>query len=183
MSAVSKSEIDVSRVFLAFLALQGDVRRTALALGMEDSDVAALAVQEKWTDKISNFAALRDSDSKVQIQINRAMGFVQACQLSTIVDSLIKEFSDAERMMDLLTTKSKFGSSFSTKAVVDLVRAAEVIQKMKAIALGDHQTLPEEEKVSGASIGLNVARALSAVHENKGVDAVTIVQKNLGGAV
>ena len=182
MSTVQKNEVDVSKIFLAFIALQGDPRRTALACGMEQEEVQALALQENWAAKISNFSALREADSKVQIQINRAMGFVQACQLSSIVDHLIKEFSDPKKLLEMLTTTSKYGSSFSTKPVTDLVRAAEALQRMKAIALGDFQSVSAEpEKVSAATIGLDVSRALSAVHENPGVDAVTLVQKNLGG--
>ena len=180
MGAINKNDVDISRIFLAFLALQGDVKRTALACGMEDDEVAALVVQEKWTEKINNFAALRESDCKVQIQINRAMGFVQACQLSAIVDNLIKEMTDPKRMMELLTALTSKSSVFSAKPLVDLVRAAEVVQRMKALALGDVQAASEAEPVvKGASIGLDVARALNAVQSNPGVDAVTIVQKGM----
>ena len=174
-----KRDIDVSRVFLAYLSLQGDCNRTAMACDMAVEDVRDLAAAEQWSTKIKQFAALREEDQHFQVGLNRVLNFVQARQLSGLVDAVIKEMSDPEKMMELLTTTTMHGSTFNTKPLTDLVRAAEAIQAMTSRALGDIGGGMEGDKTSGGSIGLSVARALNAVATNVGVDPVGVVQKSL----
>ena len=104
MAALQKRDINVSKVFLAFMALQGDYKRTAMACGLPEEDVVALAAQENWAAQLADAAALREQDPNIQITINRACSYIQSCQLSNIIDAVIKEMSDPERMMDMLTT-------------------------------------------------------------------------------
>jgi hypothetical protein len=118
-------------------------------------------------------------DPDFQIGLNRALSYVQARQLSGLVDTVIKELSDPVKLMDALTSTTATGSSFSTKAITDLVRAAEALQGMTARALGDVGANMAGDKTSAGSVGLSVARALNAVASNVGVDAVTIVKKSL----
>jgi hypothetical protein len=176
---LQKKDLDVSKVFLTFLAMQGDVTRTAFACNLEPKTVEELAVTEQWAVKIQQFVALREADQHVQINVNRALNYVQARQLSTLVDAVIQKFSNPDELMDALTTVTKNGSTFSTKPLTDLVRAAEMIQNMTARALGDVGANIEGDKTSGGSVGLSVARALNAVAANVGVDAVTVVKKSL----
>jgi hypothetical protein len=178
MTALAKRDIDVSKVFLAYLSLQGDVNRTALACDMAVEDVRDLAVQEHWATKIDQFAALREQDNDFQVSLNRVLNYVQSRQLSGLVDAVLRKLSDPGELMNALTVTTATGSSFSTKPITDLVRAAEMIQNMTARALGDTGA-PADEKKAGGNIGVNVARALNAVAQNRGVDAVTITKKSL----
>lgn len=176
---VAKRDIDVSKVFLAYLSLQGDVQRTAFACDMDVETVRDLALGEQWASKIAQSSVLREQDTNFQINLNRALNFVQARQLSGLVDAVLKKLSDPVELDAALTTVTKNGSTFSTKPITDLVRAAEMIQNMTSRALGDVGANTEGDKTSGASVGLSVARALNAVAANTGVDAVTIVKKSL----
>lgn len=177
---LQKKDIDVSRVFLAYLSLQGDCDRTALACDMDPETVRSLALNEQWATKIQQFAALREQDQHFQIGLNRVLNFVQARQLSGLVDSVIKHLnSTPETLVDSLTTVTKNGSSFNTKPLTDLVRAAEAVQLMTARALGDVGAGVEGDKTSGGSIGLSVARALNGVASGVGLDPVGIVKKSL----
>src|SRR4051812_37631737 len=106
MTAVQKRDTDVSKVFLTYMTLQGDARRTAHAMGIDVELVRDLAVQEQWDAKLSQYTALKEQDADIQIQINRSLSYVQARQLSMIADNMIKEFSDPERMMALMTTST-----------------------------------------------------------------------------
>lgn len=176
---VAKRDIDVSKVFLAFLSLQGDVHRTAFACEMDVETVRDLSVSENWAVKIKQFSALREQDQGFQINLNRVLNYVQARQLSGLVDAVVQRLSDPEEMMKLLTTTTATGSSFSTKPITDLVRAAEALQGMTARALGDVGAASEGDKTSGGSIGLSVARALNVIGHNTGVDPVALVKKSL----
>lgn len=173
-------DLDVSRVFLTYLSLQGDVNRTALALDMEPGEVSALATSENWKGKLDQFATLKENDSNLQIQLNRSLNYVQARQLASLVDGVIKHLSESpETLIDALTTTTRNGTSFETKPISDLVKAAYMIQEMTCRALGDTAQPISDDKQAGGMIGLNVARALNAVEQHKGVDAVTIVKKSL----
>lgn len=108
------------------------------------------------------------------------LNYVQARQLSSIIDAVIKKMSaDPEELMELLTVCTKNGSSFSTKPITDLVKAAEAVQLMTARALGDNGGQQETDKVSGGSIGLSVARALNEVALGTGLDPLAVVKKSL----
>jgi hypothetical protein len=178
--ALQKKDIDVSKVFLAYVALQGDPNRVALAVNLDAEEVRALAIQENWEGKIGQVGALREKDSNFQITLNRALSYVQAQQLSTLIDEVIKHWSaDPAGMLDDFTTTTKNGSTFSTKALTDLVKAAEMVANMKARALGDTGVPEADDRASGASIGLSVANALNAVAGSAGMDSVSIVKKSL----
>jgi hypothetical protein len=173
-----KADIDVSRVFLAFMAFSGDVSRTAVAVDLDPATVEALAVEEKWHEKMDQYSALRAEDCNLQVQMNRALNYVQAHQLRLIVDSVISELAQSkERLMESLTIVTKAGVSFSAKPLTDLVKAAEAVQLMTARALGDQGGRVGDSESGGGSIGLSVARALNAVATNQGVDSVALVKK------
>lgn len=179
-TAVAKQNIDVAKVFLAYLSFQGDYNRTALACDLEPETVRDLAVSEAWASKIEQFAELREQDSNAQINLNRTVNFVQARQLAGLVDAVIQHLnSSPEVLIDSLTATSKNGSVFNTKPLTDLVRAAEAIQGMTARALGDAGTPLAGDKVAGGTSCLSVARALNVIGGSVGLDAVTIVKKNL----
>lgn len=181
MKLVSKKEIDVSRVFLAFTALQGDVQRTALAVDLSPAEVQELADDENWAGKLRQFDGIKENDANFQITLNRTLSFIQARQLSGLVDTVISHLSQSrEVLIDALTTTTRNGSSFDTKPLTDLVKSAEMLQAMTARALGDTAApLANDDKSGGASIGLNVIKALNAVSGNVGVDPVTIVKQSL----
>lgn len=180
MSALVKQNLDVAKIFLAYLSFQGDVNRTALVCDVEPETVRDLAVSEAWAAKIEQFAVLREQDTNAQVNLNRTVNFVQARQLAGLVDAVIQHLnSSPEVLIDSLTTTSKNGSAFNTKPLTDLVRAAEAIQAMTARALGDTGAPMVGDKVAGGTACLSVARALNVIGGSIGVDAVTIVKKNL----
>jgi hypothetical protein len=178
-------KLDHVKAFLAFLSFQGDVSRTALACEVDTEEIESLATRENWAGKVKQFSALKESDPKFQIGLNRILNYVQARQIASVVDTLITHFSQMtpDELVEILTTTTKNGCTFEVKPLTDLAKAAELCQSMACRALGDTGGQMEgADKLSGGAIGLSVAKALNEIATNPGMDAVKLVQKSLNDA-
>ena len=180
---VNKNLLDVSQIFQTYIAFAGDAERTAVALNMHVSEIRQLANAENWQAKVSEWTKLREGDPRdVQIQINRAVNYVQAHRLRSVIDKVVSHLSemDAAGIVDTLTKNSAHGSEFSARPLTDLVKAAEACQAMTARALGD--TIGErpeaDPNAKGSSIALQVMAAMSAA-DKVGLDSVEIVKEQL----
>jgi hypothetical protein len=184
LPAVNKNTLDVSQIFLTYLTFGGDVDRTSIAVNLDREIVMNLAKAENWPAKLDQLTKLNDgADSKVlQVQINRAINYVQAHRLRAIVDKVISHLSTkrAEDIVDLFTRVGKNGEpEFSARPLTDLVKAAESCQVMTQRALGDTASeRPEDvgEGPKGAPIALQVMAAMNAADE-VGLDSVALVRK------
>ena len=186
MDKVNKNLLDVSQVFQTFITFGGDVERTALAVGMQPVDVRNLAAQERWADKLSLWNEFQTGDKKdLQIQINRAVNYVQAHRMRSIIDKIITELSakDGKGLIELLTEvhngEKSSSEKFSARAITDLVKGAEACQLMTQRALGDSNAAGSgENSTDGSSIAISVMRAMAAA-DQLGIDSVAVVRKQL----
>lgn len=181
---VNKNVIDVSAVFQTYLTFFGDAERTAVAMGLDPQTVRDLAQAENWHKKVAELNSIRAGDSRdVQVQINRAINFVQAHRIRSVLDKIVSHFAamEAQELVDKLTTTAKNGSeTFSARALTDLVKALETTQLMTQRALGDTVAeRPEAEpERKGSSIALQVMEAMSAA-DSTGLDSVALVRQQL----
>lgn len=143
--AIDKSKIDVSAVFLGYMALVGDAEKTALAFDLTPADVSELAEAEGWADKIKRVSVMSKSDKPGDWERaqNRALCFVQAYQIRQLINRWIHHFTglDIEQLLARTSTVDRSGSThYSAKIVSDLVTAAEACHRMSYTALGDTVT-------------------------------------------
>jgi hypothetical protein len=179
---VNKNTLDVAQIFQTYITFCGDVDRTAVALNLDAVTIEQLAQAENWKRKAEQWNGLREGDPRdVQIQINRAVNYVQAHRLRALLDLVIADLQDESKgkLIDRLTVNTKNGPEFKTRALTDLVKAAEACQLMTQRALGDtSEERPEEQGSKGSNIALLVMKALSAADET-GLDSVAIVRKQI----
>ncbi len=181
--------VDTIRIFETYIAFNGDVARTAVACNLTAAEVEDMAHTQGWKERAKEWTTLKEgSTADVAVQVNRAVNFVQAHRLRSLIDKVVGELSKLEPT-DLISrlstvTTGKGGTTretFNTRALTDLVKAAESAHLMTQRALGD--TVQERpatgETRKGSSIALLVGSAMSAA-EDVGVDSVSVVRKTLG---
>lgn len=184
-SAVSlKDKHDVSQIFLTFLAFQGDADKTAYALDLDIAVVKDLARTEKWEAKVSSMVQIREGEANdLQIQINRAINYVQSHRLRSVIDATLLHLTKdgVESMIDKLTVTGREGQKeLKIRAITDLVRAAESVQMMTQRALGDTagERAPEKDK-GGSRTALKVMEAMNAADVAASVGSVDVVREQL----
>ena len=163
---VNKNQIDVSRAFLVFVTLCGDVQKTAAALDLDPKQVQALADQENWHEKISRISLLKKSEGKGDYEkaINRALNFAQAHRLRLLIDKMIERFDgmSPEEIADELSVMAKGGQRVvSSRFLSDLASAVEKAQHLSYIALGD--TVGERQEATQEEGALTANQMHAAV--------------------
>ena len=183
MAPTDKNVLDVAQIFQTYIAFSGDVSRTAVAVNQDVKVIEALALSEDWKDKIQVWMRLREGDpSDVQIQINRAVNYVQAHRIRAVLDKVVTHLSamDAKEIANLLTKSGKNATEFSARPLADLTKAIEACQGMTQRALGD--TIAERPDApgtgKGSDIALMVLRAMNAA-DRMGIDSVELVRQEL----
>jgi hypothetical protein len=176
---LNKNNLDCAKVFEAFIAFSGDETRTAIACELEVEEVHALAIAENWASRLKNWNELANGDAKaVQIQINRAVSFIQGQRLRSVIDKLIQKLNELtpEELMVKLTAEN---GELRTRPIADLTKAAEAANLICSRALGDtpHER-PEENGKRGSSMALSVLAALNAA-ERLDIDSVSLVKEQL----
>ena len=184
---MNKNLLNVASIFEHYLTFSGDAAKTAVALNLDVQDVRDLATSERWADKVEAWTSLQQGGSQdVQVQINRAINYVQSHRMRSVLDKLVSHLSTktADELVDMLTATSKNGNAFSTRALTDLVKGIEACQLMTARALGD--TVAERPDASkekkGSAIALQVMAAMSAA-DTLSLDSAGTVKKQLAAPV
>ncbi len=182
----TKNALDVAKIFLTYTAFAGDEQKTAVTLDMPVEDVQGLAVQEHWKDKLAQINKFGGDAKTVQVQINRAINFVQANRARALLDRVLTIMlakaheGDGSSLMEFLTTTGPKGSEFKTRALTDLVKALESAQQMTQRALGDtaDERPPEASSEGGSSIALQVMAAMNA-SQDLGVSSIDLIKQQL----
>jgi hypothetical protein len=148
---VNKNHLDVSRCFIVFMTLCGDVQKTAAALDIDPAIVEKLATDEQWHQKISRVSLLSKSGKPGEYErgVNRALNFAQSHRARLLLDKVLEEFEDKtpEEILEVLSTRTKSGAMMvSARFFADLIAAMEKAQHMSYLALGD--TVAERPDVS-----------------------------------
>lgn len=159
---MNKEELDVSKIFLAYLVANGDPIRTAQIAQCKVEEVDFLSRSELWDRKLADrgiAAGGSPEDARERTkELNRATNYVQAIRLRALIDKTIKWiYENDENILKFNTETNKQGGKvFSTKPLLDLVKAGEVAQQMIYRSLGD-----VVEKGAG---GLSAAAGLKELH-------------------
>ncbi len=151
-----KELLDVSKIFLAYMVSHGDIRRTAQVAQCGADDVVYLASTELWDQKLAQQSVLTGASPEEARErtreLNRATNYVQALRMRELVDRTIKWcYEDEKNILNFCIEIDKQGKKiFSTKPMLELVKAAEVAQNLLYRALGD--VIPRDG-VTGANPG------------------------------
>lgn len=142
---LNKNKLDVSQILLTFVALVGDVVKTAEALNLDPEVVQKLADAEGWNTKIQRITLLAGSGRPGDFERaqNRALSFVQGHRIRSLLDSIITHFAGMEpdEIIDAIAVRSKSGAKqVSARFFTDLAAAAEKAHHMTYAALGDTAT-------------------------------------------
>lgn len=142
---LNKNKLDVSQILLTYVALVGDVVKTAEALNLDPEVVQKLADAEGWQTKIQRITLLAGSGRPGDFERaqNRALAFVQGHRIRSLLDGIITRFADMtpEEIVEAITVRSEKGAKqISARFLVDLAAAAEKAHHMTYAALGDTAT-------------------------------------------
>jgi len=142
---LNKNRLDVSQILLVFVAMVGDVHRTAAALDMDPAIVRKLADQEGWDAKIQRVTMLSKSGRPGDFEKaqNRALAFCQGHRIRSLIDRVITHFNDmteAEIVSEITATGKNGVRHVSARFFTDLAAAAEKANNLTFVALDDTVT-------------------------------------------
>jgi len=183
---INKSKLDVSQIFLTFMALVGDVEKVAVALDLPVTVVEQLAEDEGWHKKVSRLCVLSKGGKPGDHEraVNRALNFVQAHQLRGVLNGMISHLAKqtVEEQLDSLSVKAKDGgATLSARFLSDLTAAMEKLQGMSYAALGDtlgerkDRDLDGDGELGADALHAAVIQALNSSRTPKGIDPVELV--------
>lgn len=158
-----KEQLDVSKIFLAYMVAHGDPMRAAQIAQCNPEDVLFLATTELWDSKLAQQAILKGATPEEARErtreLNRATNYVQALRMRELVDRTIKWcYEDEKHILNFCTEVDKQGKKiFSTKPMLELAKAAEVAQNLLYRALGD--VIPRDGQT-----GANPGNSLKDLH-------------------
>lgn len=153
------SQIDSAQVFLVYMALVGDIDKTALACDIDPIVVEQLAEKFKWTDKIKRVSIMSKGDKPGSYEkaCNRALNFAQAHLFRSLVQKVLENLAEKDGAGLLATMAStKAGQvTLSAKLFSDLAAAAEKAHHLSYLALGD-ETSGREAGATGKDDDLSI---------------------------
>lgn len=179
-----KERLDVSKIFLAYLATCGDVVLAADIAECSISDVLYLAKSELWDIKLAESQRARggtlDKAKEKGREINRMANYIQATRLRSLIDKTLHWiYENPENINKFCQETNKQGNKFfSTKPLLDLAKAAESVQSMTYRSLGD--SMPKGENAMGQlgsirDLHLTVIEAMKqTVPDEKGVSEILL---------
>lgn len=170
--------VDTEQLFQLFAIYCGDVKRTALASGVAEVRIEALATSQGWVEKLKLLIDLRTSARPGDSErgINRAINFVQAHRLRNVLQSVIQKLSllSSRELEDLLLAVEVDRNGNTTRKIVtrafaDLASALEKCHAMSYAALNDtvgerkeRSDTPSQER-SAAELHLQITKAMEQV--------------------
>jgi hypothetical protein len=188
MKEFSKDNYDVSRMFLAYLALAGDSYRTSIAVGVPEKVIEVIAEKESWATKLKNIGALRrgDSASEVVRQIDRVANFYQARLFRDLITRALEILSDLRGRKTILTLITKRSPRTGRKYVdlepiQRLVQAAHTAQALTYRGLEDPVWMEMVSPIDKGTRDLRdgIWKALTAMDQIQGLDSVGMVREQL----
>jgi hypothetical protein len=155
--AIRKANLDVSKIFLAYLSCNGDALQTARLSDCSVEDVIQLSLAERWANKLQESGLSpveKDGDIvKSRREWIRMTCYLQGLRLRGIIDAILqKACATREGAHELCFEVAKNGQPiFSTRPIRDLVDATERCHNLLYRAVGDSlKASVEEERDSDA---------------------------------
>lgn len=135
------SNIDTAQVFLCFMALVGDIEKTALACDLDPIVVEKLAEEFSWTDKIRRVSIQSKSGKPGDHEkaMNRALNFAQSHLFRSLVQRVLESLAnkDGAELIACMASVKAGQVTLSAKLFSDLAAAAEKAHHLSYLALGD----------------------------------------------
>lgn len=162
---MSEPKIDVSQVFLVFMALVGDVSKTALALDIPEATVQEMADREGWADKVKRISVQSKSGKPGDWERaqNRALNFVQAHQLRRAIDRVITRINEQDAQSLIEHTSPQGNVTYTARIFTELTKAMQSCHEMTYSALGDSVKERDTSTADGETTALNSAALHAAV--------------------
>ena len=152
------TKVDQARAWMVYAAFDGDEEKAAIASKVPVEAVRALAHDYNWAAKLKRLKT-GSGEPEAERIANRAVNYVQAQRMRTILEKSIELLEDEEQLLRALLkyklTKEGDVESIevSPKAVLELTKALEVVQNMSYRALGDKMPAKADDtegKAAGA---------------------------------
>jgi hypothetical protein len=135
--------IDEVRLFMIYALTGGDVKRTAIASGVDEHRVESLAHDFQWKKKLGGRVGLStEKGQEEERALNRVASFVTAERLSRVFDRLIGELDSDPEFAKAFCTQVDADTrevSFETKNLVDLAKGLQLCHDIRYRALQDKQ--------------------------------------------
>jgi len=166
MSKIDKNHVDVSQMFLVFMATIGDCERTAAALDVTPEVVRELAEREGWVEKVRRVSVMSKSEKPGDYEraTNRALNFVQAHQLREMIEAFLRHMRglSQEEVQEMMTTADRLGKKHvSTRFFSDVATALQKCHEMTYAALGDASG---DRKLAGGSVDAEGKANTAGIH-------------------
>ncbi len=180
---LDKNQLNVDHIFETFMTSGGDVDKTAAAMNLDRQSIRDLADAEGWNAKFAEWSQFGEADrSEAQSRTRRTANYIRARRFLNTIDNLTSWLSEKtpKQLAKLLTKPVRpKGKEFSTRALTDLVKAAEACQAMCQRALGGTASEHDENShARGSEIALQVMRAMNAA-DKSGLNPVSPVHEAL----
>lgn len=138
---IDTSNVDHAAVFLGFVALVGDIDRTALAFNLSPRVVRHLAEKNGWDDKIRSISFQNKSGKPGDFEkaTNRALSFVTGHMLRSVISKIIENIHGMSRsdIVKTVIVQKGGGVTFSAGFYSDLSAALERCNSICFAALED----------------------------------------------
>jgi hypothetical protein len=151
------TKVDQARAWMVYAAFDGDEEKAAISSKVPVQAIKALAHDYNWAAKLKRLKT-GSGEPEAERIANRAVNYVQAQRMRTILEKSVELLEDEEQLLRVLIkyklTKEGDVESIEVnpKAVLELTKALEVVQNMSYRALGDK--LPTKaDDVEGKNAG------------------------------
>lgn len=138
---VEYTRLDQVQLFMFYALLGGDLPRVSAATRVPEDVLASLAHDFNWKTKLSGKNNLLTDEGKAaQRDLNRVVSLVTAERMHNVIANLVAELDKDPQFARSFCTEVDAETkevSFSTKNLVELTKAMQVIHELKYRALGD----------------------------------------------
>lgn len=188
--ATRDEKVDEVRLFMIFCLMGGDLKRTSLASGIEQSRIESLAHDFNWKKKIGGRPGLAtEAGQEEERALNRVASFVTAERLSRVFDRLIGELDSDPAFARAFCTQVDLETqetTFSTKNLVELAKGLQLCHDIKYRALQDKQAQAADvigKSTDASSVALATYKALAnRFDRNMSVDTSAEIVKAVADA-
>ncbi len=188
-----KNEVNVSRIFLVYTALVGDISKTAAALNLSEEFVRKLAADEGWNRQLEKICLMSKSGKPGDFEraTNRALCFVQAHQTSELLNRVLEQFQGMtnEEVLEAIASVAKDGSRHvSARFFADFSSALAKCHEMKYAALDDlagarvKREGGDSEEINASALHAAVLAALNNP-KVKAIDVESELKASVDGTV
>lgn len=180
--------VDPVDAFVAWVGLGGNYTQCAIAMRIEEPELRRMAVAGSWERKApaGGVGAVRNRE------VSRAVDFVQATQLRTIIDKTITRLNstdpaDANWRKDFATEYNpKGGANVSMKNLKILGDVMLTASTLAARGLGDDAGQRELDRAALRDSGqkevtVSMGAALTEMAKNPATSAVELVRQSIAG--